>query len=157
MNLHTSHPLKNAIALASVVSLVFLGACTTGSDTKSTNSSSGGFSFSGLKNSWSKPDPKYSQLANGPLSGEAGKSLAPAVYNIALKAEYDALEGGKSGKAVEWQHANGQNGKVTPFTPYQVGSSNCRRYSHSITIDGIPKQSTATACRDNAGIWTPLT
>ena len=157
MNLHTSRTSKNILVLASVLSLVFLSACTTGSDTKSTNASSGGFTFSGLKNPWSKPDPKYSELAKGPLSGEAGKSLAPEVYKIALKAEYDALEGGKSGKSVEWQHANGQNGKVTPFTPYQVGSSNCRRYSHSITIDGIPNQSTATACRDNAGIWTPLT
>ena len=110
-----------------------------------------------IKNSWFRTDPKYKELANGPLAGNIGTSLSNAALKQALEAEYLALENRKSGATTSWQYSNLQNGKITSYPPYQVGSSNCRRYVHSVSVNGNTNQATGTACRDKDGIWTPLT
>lgn len=125
--------------------------------TGTTNASTSSFQFPSLKNPWTKTDPKYAELVHGPLSGDIGSALSPAARKQALEAEYQALESMKSGEIIHWQYSVTQNGKITPFPPYQVGSSNCRRYVHAVSIDGQTRQSAGTACRDNEGNWTPLT
>ena len=113
--------------------------------------------FPSIKNPWAKTNPKYAELGKGPLSGDIGEKLSEAAKQMALDAEYNALESRKSGEHVTWQLSANQNGRVTTFPPYQVGTSKCRRYIHSVSVNGQSSQSAATACRDQSGKWTPLT
>jgi surface antigen len=45
---------------------------------------------------------------------------------------------------------------VVAAAPYQVGSQNCRQYTHTITVDGKDTVSRGSACRNNDGSWSPL-
>ncbi|MEM9278692.1 MAG: glycine zipper 2TM domain-containing protein [Pseudomonadota bacterium] len=95
-------------------------------------------------------------LAGGIIGGSIGQSLDQGSRQSALQAEYNALERGAPGQPVRWQGNNGTYGQVVPQQTYQVGSQNCRRYTHTIFIDGSPQQATGTACRNADGTWTPL-
>ncbi|MEM9329975.1 MAG: glycine zipper 2TM domain-containing protein [Pseudomonadota bacterium] len=95
-------------------------------------------------------------LAGGVIGGRIGRSLDQNSRQAALQAEYNALERGAPGQPVRWQGNNGTYGQVVPQQTYQVGSQNCRRYTHTIFIDGSPQQATGTACRNPDGTWTPL-
>ncbi|MEP7456805.1 hypothetical protein [Phyllobacterium sp. SB3] len=141
MKFHIAIPLLAALALA--------GCSTT----------SGGKSDSGALSRWtgsSKPA-KTSVLAalgNG-LVGNA--SLDQDDRKRALQAEYQALEYSPAGKVVEWKNSgSSRSGEVVAAQPYQVGSQNCRQYTHTIRIDGTPQSSRGTACRNDDGSWTPL-
>jgi surface antigen len=75
----------------------------------------------------------------------------------ALEAEYKALETSPGGEKVVWDGSGGMHGEVVAATPYQVGSQNCRQYSHSISVKGgAPVTSRGAACRNPNGSWTPL-
>ncbi|MCP4073517.1 MAG: hypothetical protein GY742_17530 [Hyphomicrobiales bacterium] len=133
-----------------------LAACSLyGNETR--NSSNAKISMPGFKNVWIRTNPKYRQLAKGPLAGDLGSELSGAAMKQALEAEYRALENSRSGEIIRWQYSDEQNGNVTSFPPYQVGSSNCRRYIHTVSIEGNTNRATGTACRNNEGIWSPLT
>lgn len=141
MKFHIAIPLVAALALA--------GCSTT----------SGGKSEGGTLSRWtggSKPA-KTSVLAalgNG-LVGNA--SLDQDDRKRALQAEYQALEYSPAGKVVEWKNSgSSRSGEVVAAQPYQVGSQNCRQYTHTIRIDGTPQSSRGTACRNDDGSWTPL-
>ena len=58
--------------------------------------------------------------------------------------------------AVVWQ-GRGVQGSIVAAAPYQVGSQNCRQYSHTVTAGGRETVSRGAACRTAAGTWTPLT
>ncbi len=95
-------------------------------------------------------------MGNG-LLGSSIQSLSKDDRNQALEAEYKALEYTDAGKTVTWTSAkNGASGSVTPGQPYQVGSQNCRQYSHSFTINGVPQTVHGSACRNANGTWSPL-
>ena len=96
-------------------------------------------------------------LAGGVIGRSIGQSLDNSSRQAALGAEYNALENGRPGQPVAWQGTNGTYGNVVPQQTYQVGSQNCRRYVHTIYIDGQPQQASGTACRNADGTWTPLT
>ncbi len=95
-------------------------------------------------------------LAGGVIGGSIGRGLDTRSRDAALAAEYNALERGSAGKPVAWQGSNGTYGQVVPQQPYQVGSQNCRRYTHTIYIDGAPQEASGTACRNPDGTWQPL-
>lgn len=95
-------------------------------------------------------------LGNGLLDGSANQ-LNAADRQKALEAEYRALEYSPAGKVVSWSGSGSNSGDVTAAQPYQVGSQNCRQYSHSFTIGGTQQTSRGTACRNPDGSWTPLT
>ena len=95
-------------------------------------------------------------LAGGIIGDSIGQSLDRRSRQAALEAEYQALESGRPGRPVQWQGSDGVYGEVVPRETYQVGSSNCRRYTHTIYIDGVPQQASGTACRNPDGTWTPL-
>jgi len=95
-------------------------------------------------------------LAGGIIGGGIGRNLDNNSRQAALGAEYNALERGQAGQPVNWQGDNGTYGQVVPQQTYQVGSQNCRRYTHTIYIDGTPQEATGTACRNANGTWTPL-
>ena len=95
-------------------------------------------------------------LAGGIIGGGIGQQLDARSRDQALTAEYNALETGAPGQPVQWRGTNGTYGTVTPQQTYQVGSQNCRRYTHTVYIDGQPQNASGTACRNPDGTWTPL-
>lgn len=96
-------------------------------------------------------------LRTGLLSGELGAGLDDKATAMAAGAEYRALETGKAGSAVTWKASDTVYGSVTPQQPYAVGSTNCRRYTHTISVRGEIRSAAATACRGDDGTWSPLT
>ncbi|OPB32018.1 MULTISPECIES: hypothetical protein [unclassified Bartonella] len=74
-----------------------------------------------------------------------------------LQAEYNALEYASAGKKVRWiSTKRGIFGEVSAGQFYQVGSQNCRQYSHSFTLNGISEIVYGSACRNPDGSWIPL-
>lgn len=95
-------------------------------------------------------------MGNG-LLGKAAQTLSSRDRKQALEAEYKALEYTDAGQTVAWSSSKeGTSGIVTPGQPYQVGTQNCRQYSHSFTINGIPQTVRGSACRNSNGTWSPL-
>lgn len=98
-----------------------------------------------------------SELGNG-LLGQNALQLAADDRRKALEAEYRALEYSAAGKAVQWKAASSSaSGDVVAAQPYQVGSQNCRQYTHNFNMNGVPQTARGTACRNPNGSWTPLT
>jgi surface antigen len=97
-------------------------------------------------------------LKGGLVSKIADIKLSTADRSRALEAEYKVLESTPSGQTVAWEGSGGMKGQVIAAVPYQVGSQNCRQYSHSITLraGAEPKLARGAACRNANGSWTPL-
>jgi surface antigen len=96
---------------------------------------------------------------NGGLIGQGiDRALEPEERRLALEAEYHALEEAPGGEATTWQSPDrAVSGKVVAAPPYQVGSQNCRQYTHTVTINGTAREARGAACRNDDGSWTPLT
>lgn len=94
-------------------------------------------------------------LEGGVIGRQAGLSISKADRQRALEAEYRALEGSRGGQPVVWQ-GSGISGSVVAAAPYQVGSQNCRQYSHTVTVKGQDSVARGAACRNADGTWTPL-
>lgn len=93
----------------------------------------------------------------GLVGGVFGADLNAEDRQLAVNAEYKALEYGKVGVNSQWAGSNGStSGKVVAAQPYRVGSQDCRQYSHEILVGGVSKRSRATACRNNDGSWSLL-
>lgn len=93
---------------------------------------------------------------NGGLVGTAfGSGLNESDREVALQAEYRALEHTQAGKAVDW-NGTGVEGSVTAGQPYRVGSQDCRQYTQTISSGGQNRSARGTACRNPDGSWTLL-
>jgi surface antigen len=95
-------------------------------------------------------------LGGGVIGRTAGLSISKADRQRALEAEYRALEVARGGQPVVWE-GSGISGSVVAAAPYQVGSQNCRQYSHTVTVKGQDSVARGAACRNANGTWTPLT
>lgn len=96
-------------------------------------------------------------LHGGILPQEAASGLNEPDRMRALEAEYQALEKASLGQVVAWKsQSSGTAGEVSAGTPYQVGQQNCRQYTHTATIKGMPVKGQGAACRNDDGSWTPL-
>lgn len=91
----------------------------------------------------------------GGIVGRTGIKLSDSDKQRALEAEYRALESSPLGQSVAWKGRNA-SGEVVAAAPYQVGSQNCRQYTHTVTIDDKPTMARGAACRNDDGTWTPL-
>jgi surface antigen len=100
----------------------------------------------------------YIQALKGGLIGRVpGLKISRNDQVRALEAEYKALEMSPGGQKVVWDGNGGAHGEVVAAAPYQVGSQNCRQYSHAVSIDGAaPLIARGAACRNANGSWTPL-
>ncbi|MDL2402354.1 hypothetical protein [Rhizobium mayense] len=98
---------------------------------------------------------RYIAALEGGIVGRTGIKLSDNDKQRALEAEYRALETAPLGQPVAWTGKN-VTGEVVAAAPYQVGSQNCRQYTHTITVDGKPTQARGAACRNDDGTWTPL-
>lgn len=142
--------MKFQIAI-SLLAVAVLAGCSTTSGSKSN-----GGPFSGLTGSKPASSDVLAALGNGLIGNKA--SLDTSDRKRALQAEYQALEYSPAGKSVEWKNSSGsRSGEVVAAQPYQVGSQNCRQYTHTVRIDGTPQSARGTACRNEDGSWTPLT
>ncbi|MDO9417990.1 hypothetical protein [Pararhizobium sp.] len=94
-------------------------------------------------------------LQGGVVARAGGANLSKADQQRALEAEYRALEAAPGGQPVTWE-GRGVNGSVVAAAPYQVGSQNCRQYSHTLTIGAQATTARGAACRNGDGTWTPL-
>ena len=121
----------------------------------STTSGKGG--VTGFLSSSAKPaaSTRYIAALDGGIVGRTGIKLSDNDKQRALEAEYRALETAPLGQPVAWTGKN-VNGEVVAAAPYQVGSQNCRQYTHTITVDGKSTQARGAACRNDDGTWTPL-
>ena len=90
-------------------------------------------------------------------ASDIGSGLDDKTRLLAANTEYRALETGRAGAAVTWRVSDKVFGTVTPQQPYSVGATTCRRYTPSISVNGTARAATATACRGEDGVWTPLT
>jgi surface antigen len=135
----------NAMIVSSLFVAVALSGCTT---TKSA-SSTGVFSR--------KPSAsaQFITALQGGIVGRSGIELSDSDKQRALEAEYRALEGAAVGQPVVWSGRN-VSGKVIAAAPYQVGSQNCRQYTHTLTVDGKETVARGSACRNDDGSWSPL-
>ena len=95
-------------------------------------------------------------LSQGILAGEVASGLNDQELRKALEAENQALTSGATGASVNWEGREGTLGIVTPGQPYRVGTRMCRRYSHTITVEGNTRTATGTACRNEDEAWQPL-
>ena len=105
-------------------------------------------------------DPSVARLAQ-PLkaalaSEQIGSELDEMARGMAAGAEYRALETGAAGAAVNWRASKTVFGAVTPQQPYTVGATTCRRYTHTVSVDGAVSSAAAIACRGEDGVWAPL-
>lgn len=96
-----------------------------------------------------------SALEGGLIARNSVASLSSADRQRALESEYRALEAARGGQPVTWE-GRGVSGSVVAAAPYQVGSQNCRQYSHTVTSGGRETVSRGAACRNADGTWTPL-
>jgi surface antigen len=96
-------------------------------------------------------------LKGGLLVHVPGLKLSANDLNRGLEAEYRALETAPGGQTITWQGPDGASGEVVAAAPYQVGSQNCRQYTHTVTAAGAqPVAAKGAACRNANGSWTPL-
>jgi len=93
-------------------------------------------------------------VIGGIVGSEIGRALDEADRQAAARAEYAALEEGRSGAATPWRNPDsGHYGEVVPSRPYRQRGQNCRDYTHTIYIDGQPEVLRGTACRAEDGTW----
>lgn len=122
---------------------LLLGGCATTGKTGTAQAAAGSASY-------------IAALGGGIVGKETGLTISKADRQRALEAEYRALEAAPGGQPVTWQ-GSGVTGSVVATAPYQVGSQNCRQYSHTITVKGQDNVARGVACRNADGTWTPLT
>ncbi|WP_064682002.1 hypothetical protein [Rhizobium bangladeshense] len=132
-----------------IVFILLLAVALTGCTTTKSAASRGIFS--------SKPSASAAFITalQGGIVGRSGVSLSDSDKQRALEAEYRALEGAAAGQPVVWS-GKAVTGKVVAAAPYQVGSQNCRQYTHTLTVDGKDAVARGAACRNDDGSWSPL-
>ena len=103
----------------------------------------------------SNPSAPFITALDGGIVSHTGVTISDSDKQRALEAEYRALEAAPGGQPVIWS-GRGISGQVIASAPYQVGSQNCRQYTHTVTVDAKPTVARGSACRNDNGTWTPL-
>lgn len=109
----------------------------------------------GLSTRASTSSARYIGALQGGIVARSGVKLTDSDRNRALEAEYRALEAAPGGQPVAWQ-GDGITGSVVAAAPYQVGSQNCRQYTHTLTASARNATARGAACRNEDGTWTLL-
>ncbi|HWT56285.1 MAG TPA: hypothetical protein VN284_00310 [Rhizobium sp.] len=136
---------SQGMVASALIVVVALSGCTT---TK-------GAASRGIFSSKASASTSFLTALQGGLVGRSGVTLSDSDKQRALEAEYRALEGAAVGQPMLWTGKN-VTGKVVAAAPYQVGSQNCRQYTHTLTIDGKDTVVRGAACRNEDGSWSPL-
>lgn len=89
-------------------------------------------------------------MIGGFLGNQVGRSLDDEAQARAAEAQAAAVS---SGRRYDWRGQGGSYGYVEPGPAYTDSSGTCRTYTHTIYIDGRPRNGTGTACRNPDGTW----
>jgi surface antigen len=93
-------------------------------------------------------------LAGGLIGAEIGRSLDEPDRQMALQAEYQALEFGRAGQPVAWRSAgSGNYGEIVVGPSYEVNRLDCREFTHTVYIGGRARVARGTACRQPDATW----
>lgn len=93
-------------------------------------------------------------VVGGIIGSEIGRGMDERDRQLAMEAEYDALERGQSNVPRQWRNPdNGRYGDIVPSKPYKRGATDCRDFTHTVYMDGRPQQMRGTACRNPDGTW----
>jgi surface antigen len=93
----------------------------------------------------------------GILGNRIGAAMDDEDKRRAYAAQIQALESGPSGAPIAWRNPDsGRYGSVVPGAAYDQGPMKCRRYTHTIYINGQPQAARGAACRNPDGTWTPV-
>jgi surface antigen len=100
-------------------------------------------------------------LAGAAIGGLIGNRIGAGMDDddkrFAYAAQMQALESGRSGTAVPWRNPDsGRYGSVVSGQAYQANGMQCRPYTHTIYIDGMPQVARGSACRNPDGTWTAV-
>jgi surface antigen len=96
-------------------------------------------------------------FVGGVVGSEIGRHMDEADRKAASSAEYSALEYGRSGSSTTWRNPDsGYHGSVVADTPYKRDGRHCRKYTHTIYIDGEPETLRGKACRNTDGTWSKV-
>lgn len=101
------------------------------------------------------PSARILTALNGGIVGNTQAELSDNDTKRALEAEYRTLEAAPAGQPVVWR-GDDANGEVMAAAPYQVGTQNCRQYTHRIIASGKQMQARGSACRNDDGSWSLL-
>ncbi|MDH4981314.1 RT0821/Lpp0805 family surface protein [Hyphomicrobium sp. D-2] len=94
-------------------------------------------------------------VVGGIVGSEIGRSMDEQDRYLAGQAELAALEEGESDRPRRWRNPdNGRYGDIVPSRPYKRQGVDCRDYTHTIYIDGRPRDMRGTACRNRDGTWS---
>ena len=103
----------------------------------------------------SNPSAPFITALDGGMISHTGLTISDSDKQRALEAEYRALEAAPGGQPVIWS-GRSISGQVVAAAPYQVGSQNCRQYTHTVTVAAKQTVARGSACRNDNGTWTPL-
>lgn len=93
----------------------------------------------------------------GFVGNRVGAALDDEDKRRAAAAQIQALETSPSGTPVAWRNPDsGHYGNIVPGPAYQASSANCRSYTATTYVDGVPRTERGTACRNPDGTWTAL-
>lgn len=93
----------------------------------------------------------------GMIGNRIGAALDDEDRRLAYAAQVAALEQGPSSAPRSWRNPDsGRYGTIVPGPAYARGGSQCRHFTHTIYIDGLPQSARGTACRNPDGTWTPV-
>jgi surface antigen len=96
-------------------------------------------------------------VAGGIMGNEIGRRMDERDRLLAQKAEFEALERGRSGEPQRWSNPdNGRYGDIVPQAPYQRSGRDCRDYAHTVYMEGRPTTVRGTACRNPDGTWAAV-
>jgi surface antigen len=89
-------------------------------------------------------------MLGGFLGNQIGRNMDDEAQARAYDAQYYAVN---SGRRADWQSQSGNYGYIEPGPVYTDPQGTCRRYTHTIYINGRPQQGTGVACRNPSGGW----
>lgn len=137
------------------VSLFLVMVALSGCNTTRGTHSGGGATLGLLSPDKPSGSATYIKALDGGIISRTGVKLSDSDQQRALEAEYRALEMVPSGQPVAWT-GRSASGQVVAASPYQVGSQNCRQYTHTLTVNGAQTQARGAACRNDDGTWSLL-
>ena len=99
--------------------------------------------------------------ANTSTAGDASAFIDAGAYAklsggdraAAASAQFNALTFGRPGAPRNWG-AGGTTGSITVGPYVRVNNTDCRNFTHVVTISGAAFTKQGTACKDASGSWT---
>lgn len=88
------------------------------------------------------------------LDGSVLGQLSAKDKSEAASAQFNALTFGRPGAPRTWIGDKGVSGSVTVGPYVTVNNTNCRDFTHTVTVAGTPYARKGTACREADNTWS---